>query len=63
MTLGTAYGTKMPSRTNLASRIMPLSRARAANRDSTSMSGTWTSRNSPIRPTPVRKLGSVSARR
>ena len=52
----------MASRLNLASRIIPLSSASAKNNARASMIGTWMTRKIAIRPTPVRKSGSVSAR-
>ena len=55
-TLGTAYGTKMPSRITRDSRSRPLSSARANSRASSSITGTWTTKNSATRPTPCRSM-------
>ena len=52
----------MASRLNLASLIIPLSSARAKNNDMASMNGTWRTRKTAIRPTPLKKSGSVRAR-
>ena len=45
----------MLSRENLASLIMPLSSARAKNNERASMIGTWMTRKTPIRATPLKK--------
>ena len=60
MTTGTAYGTKMPTRRNLASQTLPESRISAKTSARISMIGTWMSMYSATRLMPSMNAWSLS---